>query len=31
MKKKTKFEKQISRLLKKYHKMFDCFGKKIKK
>ena len=31
MKKKTKFEKQISRLLKKYHKMFDCFGNKRRK
>ena len=27
---KTKFDKQISKLLKAYHKMFDCFGNRRK-
>ena len=27
----TKFEKQIKKLLKLYHKKFDCFGNERKK
>ena len=28
---KTNFNKQIRKLLKRYHRMFDCFGNKIKR
>ncbi len=28
---KTNFNKQIRKLLKRYHRIFDCFGNKIKR
>ena len=28
MKKQTKWQKQIAKLLKAYHKKWDCFGNK---
>ena len=31
MEKMTKWQKQIKRLLKAYHKKFDCFGNERKK
>ena len=27
----NKYKLQLSKLLKRYHKMFDCFGNKIKR
>jgi hypothetical protein len=27
----NKYKLQLTKLLKKYHKMFDCFGNKIKR
>ena len=27
----NKYKLQLNKLLKKYHKMFDCFGNKIKR